>query len=162
MGLPFKIPDRLHNDRGLGDRLLRIENGQDIAVFELDGCRITQVAADAVDIDIVSRIPGLTAILTEHRLDAVRCLAVAVNGNENAVSRLHQMCGRAALVGEDLMRLCEGMTLAIEPMINMGTHLVKTLSNNWTVVTIDGKLSSHYENTIAITENGPVILTDEN
>ena len=59
-------------------------------------------------------------------------------------------------------RLCEGMTLAIEPMINMGTHLVKTLSNNWTVVTIDGKLSSHYENTIAITENGPVILTDEN
>ena len=59
-------------------------------------------------------------------------------------------------------RLCEGMTLAIEPMINMGTHLVKTLSNNWTVVTIDGKLSSHYENTIAITENGLVILTDEN
>ena len=59
-------------------------------------------------------------------------------------------------------RLCEGMTLAVEPMINMGTHLVKTLSNNWTVVTIDGKLSAHYENTIAITENGPVILTDEN
>jgi methionyl aminopeptidase len=54
------------------------------------------------------------------------------------------------------------MTLAIEPMINMGTHLVKTLSNNCTVVTIDGKLSAHYENTIAITENGPVILTDEN
>jgi methionyl aminopeptidase len=59
-------------------------------------------------------------------------------------------------------RLCEGMTIAVEPMVNMGTWQVKTLSNNWTVVTLDGKLSSHYENTIAITENGPVILTDEN
>ena len=59
-------------------------------------------------------------------------------------------------------RLCEGMTLAVEPMVNQGTWQVKTLSNNWTVVTLDGKLSAHYENTIAITENGPVILTDEN
>ncbi len=59
-------------------------------------------------------------------------------------------------------RLCEGMTLAIEPMVNMGTYRVKTLSNEWTVVTLDGKLSAHYENTIAITADGPVILTDEN
>lgn len=52
-----------------------------------------------------------------------------------------------------------GMTLAIEPMINLGTYQVKTLDDGWTVVTGDGKLSAHYENTIAITEKGPEILS---
>lgn len=57
------------------------------------------------------------------------------------------------------IRLLPGMTLAIEPMINLGTHKVKTLSDGWTVKTADGKASAHFENTIAITPNGPVILT---
>ncbi len=57
------------------------------------------------------------------------------------------------------IRLLPGMTLAIEPMINQGTYKVKQLSDGWTVVTADGKLSAHFENTIAITNNGPVILT---
>lgn len=57
------------------------------------------------------------------------------------------------------VRLREGMTLAIEPMVNEGTYEVRTLDNEWTVVTADGKLSAHYENTIAITPDGPVILT---
>lgn len=57
-------------------------------------------------------------------------------------------------------RLCEGMTIAIEPMINAGTFMVKVLENKWTVVTADKKLSAHYENTVAITENGPVLLTE--
>ena len=57
------------------------------------------------------------------------------------------------------IRLLPGMTLAIEPMINLGTHKVKTLSDGWTVKTADGKASAHFENTIAITSNGPVILT---
>jgi len=56
-------------------------------------------------------------------------------------------------------RLKEGMTLAIEPMINMGTYEVRTLSNNWTVVTLDSKLSAHFEHTIAITDDKPEILT---
>lgn len=56
-------------------------------------------------------------------------------------------------------RLQAGMTIAVEPMVNAGTWRVKTLSNDWTVVTIDGKRSAHYENTIAITENGVEILT---
>lgn len=54
-----------------------------------------------------------------------------------------------------------GMVLAIEPMINLGTHRVKTLKDGWTVVTLDGKPSAHYEETIAITEDGPRILTAE-
>ena len=57
------------------------------------------------------------------------------------------------------IRLLPGMTLAIEPMINLGTHKVKTLSDGWTVKTADGKASAHFENTVAITTNGPVILT---
>lgn len=56
-------------------------------------------------------------------------------------------------------RLMAGLTLAIEPMINAGKYHVKTLSDGWTVVTADGSLSAHYENTIVITANGPEILT---
>jgi methionyl aminopeptidase len=56
-------------------------------------------------------------------------------------------------------RLKAGMTLAIEPMINMGTYEVKTLDDGWTVVTEDGKPSAHFEHTIAITSAGPEILT---
>jgi len=55
--------------------------------------------------------------------------------------------------------LKKGMVLAIEPMINLGTYKVKTLGDDWTVVTIDGKPSAHFEHTVAITENGPEILT---
>ena len=57
------------------------------------------------------------------------------------------------------IRLLPGMTLAIEPMINLGTYKVKQLSDGWTVKTADGKLAAHFEHTIAITPNGPVILT---
>ncbi len=57
-------------------------------------------------------------------------------------------------------RLYAGMTLAIEPMINVGAPDVKVLHDGWTVVTADGKLSAHYENTVAITEDGPILLTD--
>ena len=57
--------------------------------------------------------------------------------------------------------LKEGMTLCIEPMVNQGTHKVVTLDDGWTVETADGKLSAHYEHTVAITRDGPEILTVE-
>lgn len=57
------------------------------------------------------------------------------------------------------VRLLSGMTIAIEPMINEGTHEVKVLDDEWTTVTADGKLSAHFEHTIAITSDGPIILT---
>jgi methionyl aminopeptidase len=56
-------------------------------------------------------------------------------------------------------RLQEGMVLAIEPMINAGVYNVKILDNDWTVVTIDGKPSAHYEHTVAITDGEPMLLT---
>ena len=52
-----------------------------------------------------------------------------------------------------------GWTMALEPMINLGTHKVRTLDDGWTVVTEDGLPSAHFEHTIAVTEDGPVILT---
>ena len=56
-------------------------------------------------------------------------------------------------------RLLEGMTIAIEPMITVGSPATKTLSDKWTVVTADGTLAAHFEHTVAITANGPRILT---
>lgn len=57
------------------------------------------------------------------------------------------------------MPLAQGMTLAIEPMVNEGTHKVKSLSDKWTVVTADGRMSAHFEHTVAIGPDGPDILT---
>jgi len=57
------------------------------------------------------------------------------------------------------VKLLPGMTIAIEPMINEGTHYTRVLGDKWTVVTADGKLSAHFEHTIAITPDGPRILT---
>ena len=62
-------------------------------------------------------------------------------------------------MGRRGVRLRKGMTLAIEPMINIGTHEVEWLDDDWTVVTADGSLSAHYENTVLITEGEPVLLT---
>lgn len=56
-------------------------------------------------------------------------------------------------------RLQVGMTLAIEPMVNAGGPATKTLSDKWTIVTLDGALSAHFEHTVAVTESGPRILT---
>ncbi len=57
------------------------------------------------------------------------------------------------------VRLKTGMALCIEPMVNMGDWRTELLEDDWTVVTADGTLSAHFENTVAITENGPEVLT---
>ena len=62
-------------------------------------------------------------------------------------------------MGRKGMKLRAGMTLAIEPMINIGDYRVKWLDDDWTVVTSDGPLSAHYENTVLITEGEPKLLT---
>ncbi len=56
-------------------------------------------------------------------------------------------------------RLAEGMTLAIEPMVNVGRPAVKVLADGWTAVTKDGSLSAHFEHTVAVTRTGPLVLT---
>lgn len=56
-------------------------------------------------------------------------------------------------------KLVPGLTIAIEPMVNVGGPTTKTLSDRWTIVTADGTLSAHFEHTVAVTENGPLVLT---
>jgi methionyl aminopeptidase len=56
-------------------------------------------------------------------------------------------------------KLVPGLTIAIEPMVNVGSPGTKTLPDRWTIVTADGSLSAHFEHTVAITENGPQVLT---
>jgi methionyl aminopeptidase len=57
-------------------------------------------------------------------------------------------------------RLQSGMALAIEPMVNIGSKEIRMLEDQWTIVTIDGKLSAHYENTVIVTDRDPIILTE--
>ncbi len=59
-------------------------------------------------------------------------------------------------------RLIEGMVLAVEPMVNLGTHKVKVLRDGWTVITADKKVSAHFEHSIAVTPDGPLVLSDRN
>ena len=60
------------------------------------------------------------------------------------------------------IELKRGMILAIEPMVNAGKYKVKILSDGWTVITADGSLSAHFEHSVAITDNGPEILSKLN
>lgn len=77
---------------------------------------------------------------------------------------MHQEPKVPNFVSRDLLKndivLREGMTLAIEPMLNLGTKDVRTLKDGWTVVTIDGKPSAHYEHTVAVTATGADVLTN--
>ena len=57
-------------------------------------------------------------------------------------------------------RLCNGLVIAIEPMVNVGNYAVRQMDDGWTVKTADGSLSAHYENTVALTENGVLNLTE--
>ncbi len=61
--------------------------------------------------------------------------------------------------GERTPKLMAGMVLAVEPMVNVGTHKVKVLRDGWTVITGDKKLSAHFEHSVAVTENGPLVLS---
>ncbi|AJD89473.1 methionine aminopeptidase [Jeotgalibacillus malaysiensis] len=98
--------------------------------------------------------------------------AVQTYAEENGFSIVREYVGHG--VGQDLHeapqiphfgppdkgpRLKPGMVLAVEPMVNAGSRYVKTLADNWTVVTVDGKMCAHFEHTIAITEEGYEILT---
>ena len=115
---------------------------------------------------------GVDALKAGNRLGDVGAAIDAVV-RENGFSTVRRYVGHG--VGTELheqpdvpnygtpgrgYRLCSGMTLAIEPMVNVGSFEVKEMSDGWTVKTVDGSLSAHYENTVALTENGVLILTE--
>lgn len=133
--------------------------------------KISDEAQRLIDVTKESFYRGFEKATTDNRLFDISA-AIQGYAEENGFSVVRKLVGHG--VGSALhedpevpnfgtagkgVRLLPGMTLAIEPMINMGTYDVDTLSDGWTVVTADGKLSAHYEHSVLITNNGPEILT---
>ena len=132
---------------------------------------VSKEAQDLMDVTRESLFEGINAARPGNRLgDIGSAVQRSVEARGYSVVRDFVGHGVGAELHEDPsvpnygtpgrgVRLLPGMTIAIEPMVNQGVHTVETLSDNWSVVTSDGKLSAHFEHTIAITPDGPVILT---
>jgi methionyl aminopeptidase len=133
--------------------------------------RISDEAQRLLDVTEASLMAGLELVKPDVRLFTVSHGIQKVI-EEAGFSVVREYVGHG--VGKDLHeepqipnygipdrgpRLKPGMTLAIEPMVVAGERYVKTLSDNWTVVTVDGSLCAHFEHTIAVTEDGYEILT---
>lgn len=133
-----------------------------------------EVSAEAqrlMDATRVSMEEGIRAAVAGNRLgDVGSAVQRYVEARGYSVVRDYVGHGVGAKMHEDPsvpnygtpgrgVRLLPGMTITVEPMINQGVRDVETLADGWTTVTADGKLSAHFENTIAITPDGPVILT---
>ena len=132
---------------------------------------ISDDAQRLIDVTKQSFFEGMSKAIPGNRIGDI-ANAVQTYVESNGFSVVRALVGHG--VGSDLheapevpnfgtagrgARLVSGMTIAIEPMVNMGTYHVNTLPDKWTVVTADGKLSAHYENTVVITQNGAEILT---
>lgn len=144
-------------------------NGDNAATFAAG--KITPEAQALIDATRESLYEGIKAATAGNRIGDIGAAVqryVEVRGY--SVVRQYVGHGVGAKLHEDPNvpnygtpgrgpRLLPGMTIAIEPMVNAGVCGVKTLEDGWTTVTADGKLSAHFEHTIAITPDGPVILT---
>lgn len=144
-------------------------NGDNAATFACGS--IDSEAARLLKVTQESLYRGIAAAVSGNRVGDVGA-AVQAWVEENGFSVVRSFVGHG--IGKELHedpevpnfgkagrgpRLVNGMTIAIEPMVNQKGHVVKTLSDGWTVVTADGGLSAHFEHTIAITAAGPEILT---
>lgn len=132
---------------------------------------ISAQAQRLIDVTKQSFFEGLAFVRPGHRVsDISHAIQSYVESNGYSVVRAFVGHGVGAQLHEEPEvpnfgapghgpRLLPGMTLAIEPMVNMGTYEVHVLKDRWTTVTADGKLSAHYENTVLITDGEPEILT---
>lgn len=145
--------------------------------FHGDGAKTYPVGEISEEADKLIRVTrqsfyeGLKYCSEGYRLsDISHAVQVYVESNGFSVVRDFVGHGIGAKMHEDPQipnyglpgkgpRLQKGMVLAIEPMVNIGGYGVKVLSDKWTVETLDASLSAHYEHTIAITDNDPIILT---
>jgi methionyl aminopeptidase len=170
---------------GIPSRSARIKNGDivslDFGVF-FDGFfgdaaitvpvgRITPEAGRLVQITEQSLYVGIEKAVEGNRIgDIAAAIQGFVEANGYSVVRSFVGHGIGRSLHEDPPvpnygrpgqgpRLKEGMTLAIEPMVNAGGADVRILGDDWTAVTVDGSLSAHFEHTVAITKKGPKILT---
>ena len=158
--------------------IVKIDVGAFIGGFHGDSANtfpVGKISAEAqhlIDVTKESFYRGVAAIDIEHGRIGDIGHAIDSYVVENGMTTVKKYVGHG--VGHDLHedpnvpnygtagrgpRLCRGMTIAIEPMINMGTHKIRLLPDGWGVKTQDGMPSAHYENTVAITEDGVEILT---
>ena len=132
---------------------------------------VSKQAKDLIKVTEESFFEGIKYAKEGHYLFEISA-AIGKYANERGYGVVRDLCGHG--IGANLHespeipnyemerkgpKLRAGMTLAIEPMINIGTWEVDWLDDDWTVVTRDGSLSAHYENTVLITEDEPVLLT---
>lgn len=144
-------------------------NGDNAATFAVG--RISEEAKRLCDTTRESLYKGIEQAVAGNRIGDI-AFAIQSYCEERGFSVVREYTGHG--VGTKLhedpsvpnygtagrgQRLLPGMTIAIEPMINMGKKEVRQLPDGWTVKTLDGKMSAHFEHTIAITSNGPLILT---
>jgi len=133
--------------------------------------KVSSVAAMLIEITKNSFFKGAAKAIIGNRLSDISA-AIQLYAEEHGYSVVRDFVGHG--IGTSMHedpeipnygtpgrgpKLVHGMVLAIEPMINIGKHYVKVKANRWTVVTRDGSLSAHYENTVAILQSGPEILT---
>ena len=133
--------------------------------------KVSDIAQKLMDATRDSFFAGLEFCKVGYRLSDISH-AIQVKAESEGFSVIRDFVGHG--VGQEMQeepqipnygkagrgpRLAKGMVFAIEPMICEGGYDVRTLSNDWTVVTLDGKLSAHYENTVVITDGEPELLT---
>ena len=171
-GIPSKNRILLEGD------IVKIDTGATYKGYVGDSARtipVGKVSEEAERLIKATRdsfFAGIEALKVGNRLGDVGAAIDAVV-RQNGFSTVRRYVGHG--IGTDMhespdvpnfgtpgrgIRLCAGMTLAIEPMVNVGSFEVKELSDGWTVKTVDGSLSSHYENTVALTSDGVLILTE--
>ena len=157
--------------------LLKIDAGACLNGFHADAARTFLVGYVSEEKKLLARVceesffKGISILKDGVRLgDLGNCIQTFVE--EKGYSVVRELVGHG--IGRELhedpsvpnygimgrgLRLAKNMTIAIEPMINYGTRKVQILEDNWTVVTLDGKPSAHYENTVVIKDEGVEILT---
>ena len=133
--------------------------------------RVSDAAQKLIDVTRQSFFEGLKFVKIGNRLEDIS-FAVQSFAEKNGFSVVREFVGHG--IGRDMhespdvpnygtpgrgIRLKKGLVLAIEPMILEGERYMRVLDDGWTAVTKDGHLAAHYENTVALTENGPEILT---
>ncbi|MCE5268120.1 MAG: type I methionyl aminopeptidase [Planctomycetaceae bacterium] len=125
------------------------KNALSLAIALLDRCsRWSQVAAE------------MEAYVKKHRLSVVEAFVGHGIGREmHEDPQVPNFVGAQMRRGHGDFRLAPGLVIAIEPMVNIGTKRVRTKADHWTQVTADGRPSAHFEHTVALTENGPWVLT---
>lgn len=158
--------------------IVKIDTGATYKGYVGDSARtipvgnVSEEARKLIEVTRDSFWAGVDALRVGNRLGDV---GAAIDGlvRKNEFSTVKRYVGHG--IGADMhespdvpnygtpgrgIRLCAGMTLAIEPMVNVGSFEVKEMPDGWTVKTLDGSLSAHYENTVALTSEGVLILTE--